>query len=213
MKQKLFAHKSRNCFYEAKTPRFCFIVAEKWFDAKKTASIWISPETSPETSEQFFVLLKHHNNFFSGEVILPETSPETSEQKNCTNVASEQNKNRQSPPSDCYGANLESKCSKKFILMMQKYRSKVATKIFYYSIVEKKTLTRFSDEPLLVAALPTCHFHQHQGWSLRQHQSQSMRSQHRRGGDDFKHLRPRLAAPAAALTPRPCLAATSRSCS
>jgi hypothetical protein len=63
---------------------------------------------------------------------------------------------------------------------MQKRRPKVATQIFYCSIVEKKTPTRFSDEPLLVAVLPTCHFHHHQGWSLWQHQSQSTRSHHRR---------------------------------
>jgi hypothetical protein len=54
-------------------------------------------------------------------VILPETSPETLEQKICTNIASEQ-KNPAKSSGDCYNANLQSKCSKKkLILMMQKY--------------------------------------------------------------------------------------------
>jgi hypothetical protein len=59
MEQKLFTPKSRNCFYEAKKAPLLLHCSKKWFDAKNTTPIWISPETSPKTSEQFFGLLKH----------------------------------------------------------------------------------------------------------------------------------------------------------
>jgi hypothetical protein len=72
-------------------------------------------------------------------MILPEISPETSEQKFCTNVASEQKKIPAKSSGNCYGANPQSNCSKKFLLIMQKYRPKIATKIFYCSIVEKNS--------------------------------------------------------------------------
>jgi hypothetical protein len=87
MEQKQFAPKSHNCFYEAKKPLFCFIVAKNGSTQKKIAPIWISPETSPEISEQFFILLKHCSKFFPHEVILPESSLEMSEQNFCTNIA------------------------------------------------------------------------------------------------------------------------------
>jgi hypothetical protein len=35
MEQKHFAPNFRNCFRTTKKPCFCFIVAKKWFDAKK----------------------------------------------------------------------------------------------------------------------------------------------------------------------------------
>jgi hypothetical protein len=54
MKQKHFALKFRNCFHEAKKPRFCFIVAKKV--QRKIERI--SPETSPEMSEQFFYTIE-----------------------------------------------------------------------------------------------------------------------------------------------------------
>jgi hypothetical protein len=32
--------------------------SKKWFEAKKAAPTWISPETSPETSEHFFYTIE-----------------------------------------------------------------------------------------------------------------------------------------------------------
>jgi hypothetical protein len=64
MEKKRFEPKSHNCFREAKKTSFCFIVAKKRFDAKKTAPTRISSKTLLETSEQIFCIIEHRSNFF-----------------------------------------------------------------------------------------------------------------------------------------------------
>jgi hypothetical protein len=130
MEQKWFASKSRICFYESKKKSPLLLhCSKKRFDAKKM----LRHGSRQRHRSNVFVLLKHRSNFFWRRDL-----PETSEQNLCTNVASKQKKFQWKSSRDCYGANPQSNCSKKFVLIMQKYRPNVATKIFYCSIVEKK---------------------------------------------------------------------------
>jgi hypothetical protein len=60
MVQKYFTLKSRNCFHEAKKPRFCFIVAK---NGSKQNRADVVGDLAGDVGA-FFVLLKHRSNFF-----------------------------------------------------------------------------------------------------------------------------------------------------